>query len=400
MHAHATMTQIDEYLTLYEKLHLALVPAIYGKKRPSVEWREYQEKRPSKRRVKEWFKEGKYNIAIICGSPSINLVVIDFDDMAIYPKFFDTTKMEKETIIVKTGSGKRHVYLRTDEPIKSFKIPQLNLEIRSHGNIVIAPPSLHPSGEHYEFVNPEVKKVIVVTDLEEMVWQKAEELGVPRPHDFFFEHSETTQGQPYTGRNPPCIVKLCQGVTEGIRNEAAMRVAAYWLKFKRHCTPEQALRRLESWNNMNKPPLATRELETIVQSVNRLSRSYGCRQNQAWCKIEKCPLKLSQLLNIEAEEEAEKVLDSENVLEGLKEHLDNIMTGEDNNKKLIFLLLTSGIVEDPSLKQIVLLKAESGAGKSHLMRLADAFKTKSVGRFTAHALDYTDLWNYHALQFQ
>jgi len=52
------------------------------------------------------------------------------------------------------------------------------------------------------------------------------------------------------------------------------------------------------------------------------------------------------------------------------------------------------------MKQVVLFKSEAGAGKSHLMRLADAFKTKSVGRFTAHALDYSNLRDYEILRLK
>jgi len=123
--------------------------------------------------------------------------------MEVYPKFFDTTEIEKKTVVVKTGSNKRHVYLRTEKPVASFKIPQLNIEIRSGGNIVIAPPSLHPSGNRYEFVNPEVKEVLLVSDLEATVWNKAEKLGVPKPHDFFFEHSEKTHGALTLDRRRP-----------------------------------------------------------------------------------------------------------------------------------------------------------------------------------------------------
>jgi len=393
------LDSLKEYIDFYQSLGFAVLPAIHGQKRPNVEWKTFEEKGPSKKQVKDWFKKGKHNIAIICGPPSADLVVLDFDNMAIYPQFFDK-KLEDETIVVKTGSDKRHVYVRTDKSVKSFKIPKLGLEIRSSGNIVIAPPSLHPSGQQYEFVNPDIKTIITITDLEEIVWKRAEEMGVKKPADFFFEHSETTQGQPYTGRNPPCIIKLCQGVEEGVRNEAAMRLASYWLHFKQNATPSQVLKRLKQWNHLNKPPLADNELKSIVESAGVLDRSYGCRQNQAWCDIERCPLKLRQLLDAEAEEEAERILSSANVLDELQRHLDNIITGEDSNKRLVFVLLLSGKTDDDTLKQFLLLKGEAAGGKTKLMRLADAFRTKSVGRFTAHALDYSDLWNYQILRLK
>jgi len=102
-----------------------------------------------------------------------------------------------------------------------------------------------------------------------------------------------------------------------------------------------------------------------------------------------------------AEREAEEILNDPNPLERVKKHLDNIIAGEDNNKKAIFILLLSGLKWVPAeLKQMILLKGESGAGKSHLMKIADLFNTKTVGRFTKHALDYTDLENYEILKLR
>lgn len=151
---------------------------------------------------------------------------------------------------------------------------------------------------------------------------------------------------------------------------------------------------------MNKPPLPKSELETLVESAEKLDRSYGCRVNQAWCNLDQCPLVRNKLLRKEAEEEAEKILSAPNVLEALKLHLDNVLAGESDNKKLLFILLLSGKIKDPTIKQMILLKSEPGAGKSHLMKIADAFKTKSVGRFTAHALDYSNLQDYEVLRLK
>jgi len=388
------------FLELYEELGIAVLPAVYGEKRPSVEWKMFQGEGPSKARIKEWFKDGEHNIAVLCGVPSVNLVVLDFDDPAVYLQFFETEKIEKETMVVRTGGGKIHVYLRSDRSVASFKVPQLKLEVRSTGNVVIAPPSKHPSGGFYKFVNPGVKRIITVTDLESSIWRKAEELGVKTPVDVFAEAAEEYGEAPFEGPDPPCIVALLHGVQEGYRNEAAMRIATYWLKFKRDVDKAKALAKLKNWNRHSKPPLPERELESVVESALKLGRSYGCRHNQTWCSLDACVLMRNRLLRAEAEEEAEKIISSSNVLEALKPHLDNILAGEDENKQLAFLLMLSGKIDDVSLKQMVLLKGESGAGKSKLMTVADAFRVKDVGRFSAHALDYTDLENFEVLRLK
>lgn len=101
---------------------------------------------------------------------------------------------------------------------------------------------------------------------------------------------------------------------------------------------------------------------------------------------------------LDVKAEVERILTSENPLTEVKKHLDNTIAGEDANKLTIFLLLLSGKCPDPSLKQMVLLKSEAGAGKTTLMTIADFFKTKKVGRFTEHALEYSDLEGYEILE--
>ena len=52
------------------------------------------------------------------------------------------------------------------------------------------------------------------------------------------------------------------------------------------------------------------------------------------------------------------------------------------------------------LVSVCMHACEPAGGKTHLMRIADAFKTKSVGRFTAHALDYSNLQDYEVLRLK
>jgi hypothetical protein len=380
---------------------LAVIPAVHGQKRPEVEWREYQEEPPKPKQVRDWFGDGRaHNIAIICGPASGNLVVLDFDDPEVYPRFFRPEEIEAETPVVRTGGGGIHVYLRAEGPVRSFRIPELKLEVRGAGNIVIAPPSIHPSGRPYEFANPGVEGIAVIKDLEESIWERARELGVKPPEPLLEEELAEHPGQPYAGEDPPCIAKLLQGVEEGFRNEAAIRLASYYLKFRLIASEEAVLRILREWNRRNRPPLPDGELRGVVRSAARLDRGYGCRHNGPWCDMQACPLKRRALLRKEIDEEAERILSQPDVLAALGPHLDNILAGEGENKALCFVLLLSGKMTDPAMKQIILLKSEPGAGKTTLMRLADAFRTKTVGRFTAHALDYADLEGYEVLRLQ
>lgn len=99
--------------------------------------------------------------------------------------------------------------------------------------------------------------------------------------------------------------------------------------------------------------------------------------------------------------EAEEILDAPNPLEKLKQYLDELVAGEDKNKLLGLTLCISGRLSDPTKKEMITIKSESGAGKTILANaFTKPFKTKKVGRFSEHALHYSDLENYEILYIQ
>jgi len=106
-------------------------------------------------------------------------------------------------------------------------------------------------------------------------------------------------------------------------------------------------------------------------------------------------------MDSEAEREAERILSAENPLIEIEKHLDNIVCGESNNKKLLFVKCLSGRAPDTSLKQFITLKGKEGSGKTRLLEMiVQTFRVKKVGRLTRHALDYLDLTNYDILVIQ
>jgi len=205
----------------------------------------------------------------------------------------------------------------------------------------------------------------------------------------------------YRGKNPECIEGLLHGVGEGLRNEVCLRLASYYVNFKK-IPQDQTERLLKEWNQKNKPPLEKTELQAIIESALKGEYIFGCDDEvlSPQCRNpESCLLKKTTF-DAAIIEEADVILASTTPLELIGKHLDNIIAGETQNKKVLFVLLLSGKTKDPSLKQMILLKGTEGSGKSTLQKIADLFETKSVGRFTAHALDYTDLEGYEILKLQ
>lgn len=96
--------------------------------------------------------------------------------------------------------------------------------------------------------------------------------------------------------------------------------------------------------------------------------------------------------------ELAKIVNAENQIEALQPHLNNIIVGEENNKKAVIVLLTGSKHDNIAMKQIILLKGTAGGGKSTLAEeLSCNYKVKEVGRFSAHALDYSNLEGFDVL---
>ena len=108
--------------------------------------------------IRDWF-EGKpwLNLAI---APEANQVVLDVDvksgGMATLASWETEHGVMPATPKVKTGSGGRHFYFRLPDgvKVKNLEGVQPGIDTRSFGGYVIAPHSLHSSGNRYEWLVP------------------------------------------------------------------------------------------------------------------------------------------------------------------------------------------------------------------------------------------------------
>jgi hypothetical protein len=281
-------------------LGFAVIPVAYKDKKPLISWEEFQHRKPTEEELASWFMRERLNIGVVCGNVSNNLVVLDFDSPKAYTDFFPGHReLEKTTMVVATKKG-YHVYLRSAEPMKSFRIPELQLEVRSDGNYVVAPPSIHPQPDEegrelqYRFVNPSVDEVSLVGNLQTTIFRRAEQLGVKRcrmretqPHDALKEFLLT--GRPYRGPHPPCLLTLLEGVPEGRRNDTCIKIASYLLTFRR-MSPRKVLNVLLDWNQRNLPPMSEREVSAVVDSETKRRYRFGCESLQDVCSPKECPL--------------------------------------------------------------------------------------------------------------
>lgn len=148
--------RILEHALLYAKLGLAVFPCKERKKEPQFKgWQDSCTTDPEEIKA-IWSRNPQYNIAIATGSKSHGLVVVDIDnhdaDGAESLREWEAKNGKLPlTATVITGSKGVHYYYRTDQDLRGRTNVLPGVDIRAEGNLIIAPPSVHPNGNEYEW---------------------------------------------------------------------------------------------------------------------------------------------------------------------------------------------------------------------------------------------------------
>lgn len=214
----------------YHTMGFAVIPAVG--KTPQVKWSQFNLKnKPTKADIINWWKKNpNYNIAIITGLIS-HIAVVDFDSIDAYKKLKDKLP---PTWAVKTARG-MHLYYKISSSVASRKTDMFDL--KAEGGIVIAPPSIHPSGAKYMWLYPPQN-----TPLQELPdWIKNESSAVIPAKDIF------------------------NGVKEGKRNVSLAKLTGIWIKAG--MSYEEVVACAKMWNQLNNPPLDEQELIKTVNSI-------------------------------------------------------------------------------------------------------------------------------------
>lgn len=233
----------NNLLGKYQGWDLSIIPIAYKTKTASVPWREYQKHRPEVGELAEWFWDNEpKNIGIVCGKVSGNLTVLDFDKEDKWAEWLKSWGEDRRgsiyeaTPVAKTGRGYQ-VYFRTRYPTPKARLD--GIDIQGEGSYVVAPPSIHPSGKEYQFINPDIDRILEVKDLAE--------LGIE------------------VKRASNELERTLEGTREGERNESAFKLAR--LLRDNGVSLESCKEFLATWNERNAPPLPARELEETIGSA-------------------------------------------------------------------------------------------------------------------------------------
>ncbi len=120
-----------------------LRPGEKGKK-PAIEWKEFQSRIATRKELGGWFINSGWGLAVVCGKVSGNLIRLDFDDPADFPKLKDKLP-ESPTFLSQRKGGGYGVLMKSTTPVpllpqKTFK-KYPKLEVRGEGGITVLPPT-------------------------------------------------------------------------------------------------------------------------------------------------------------------------------------------------------------------------------------------------------------------
>jgi hypothetical protein len=223
-------------------------------KRPLVAWQAYQEAPPTHADVDAWYARWPdANVGIVTGALS-GLVVVDVDPRhggeASIAEWQRLHGALPHTVEARSGGGGRHLYFAHPGRVVHNRVALLpGVDVRGDGGLIVAPPSIHPSGRRYAWVN--APGAVDLSPLPPALLERVAPRG-RRGHTVRFWRD-----------------LLAEGVAEGSRNDSIAALAGHllWRGVDAHVVTELVL----CWNRVRcRPPLADAEVVRTVASIARL----------------------------------------------------------------------------------------------------------------------------------
>ena len=256
------MAELEDRIEIARSLieeGLTLVPAHVAGKYPLVKWQRYQTEDPEPGVVDSWFLTGRFrgcNWAIITGK---QIVVIDADSEEAVS--FIRSNLTYTPRTVRTARG-IHFYYRANPsyPVPCGVNPEMKIDVRGVGGVVIAPGSVHESGTVYE------QHIDSGVDGD---WRELPELSAGDLRlisEFNVGPKEVGAGSSFSF--DASAVKLPHdgsAVDVGGRNNAAASMAGQFVA--RGMELSEVVQALLEWNSRNEVPLPTFEIQRTAESV-------------------------------------------------------------------------------------------------------------------------------------
>uniref|UniRef100_A0A6M3L8I2 Putative bifunctional DNA primase/polymerase n=1 Tax=viral metagenome TaxID=1070528 RepID=A0A6M3L8I2_9ZZZZ len=148
---------------IYRKKGFSVMPVKKDKKPYLKEWKPYQTEIATEEQIKKWWQKWPHaNIGIITGKLS-NLTVIDLDSEKAYQDFQKKYLSDSyQTPIAKSPKG-YHLYCNFFEGLSNKTRILDEIDIRSEGGYIIAPPSSNGTGSKYKWIVKALKSDIPIS---------------------------------------------------------------------------------------------------------------------------------------------------------------------------------------------------------------------------------------------
>ena len=206
---------LRDYFDRYYENGWSVVPVAPGEKIPAVDWTYFQSHRADKNTISQWVRLG--GVGIVTGRVS-GLVVVDVDLRGL-------SKAEElgldSPVKVRTGSGGLHLYYRYPESGTVGTTTGLweGIDIRGDGGFVVAPPTLHASGQLYRFECP---------------FDQVTPLNLPALPDIVLEALASRQ-RPRSSQQPVAVtLPRNRTMTDEQKSGIVHLIAPYWSEGNRH----------------------------------------------------------------------------------------------------------------------------------------------------------------------
>ncbi len=250
------MPSLEEAAVNYAKLGFYVFPLQPRSKEPAT-YHGFKDASNVPETVRAWWLQNPdYNIGIAAGH---GLIVLDIDNKESEGKYGSETlrSWEKEhgeiapTWTVLTGTGGLHYWYKTDLNFKNIVEVLPGIDIRSLGGYVVAPPSIHPNGQPYEWEASGDPEDLPMAQLSGSALQLARQ-------------SESTQSDGSKRKKsslPP--YKELKEIKSGHRQDALMALQGYLMNLN---LTEEAIKAAVREENEAKcsPPMSEAELEKEI----------------------------------------------------------------------------------------------------------------------------------------
>lgn len=235
---------LKEYATRYVNNGWSVLPVRPEEKRPFMQnWLQFTKQRAGKEMVEGWFDNlSGAGVGVVTGKIS-NIIVLDIESSCPEP-IESLLKKYPTELIARTGGGGYHLFYQypqgTQKVANRVRIFE-GADIRADGGFIVLPPTIHYSGNRYQWFKEGVPGVFPMALLE--------------------LRSESK------GQQERWITDSLHGVSEGGRNDSCARLAGYF--FKKGLSEDIVEQLLLDWNEKNDPPMPLHEVRGTIKSVGR-----------------------------------------------------------------------------------------------------------------------------------